>query len=65
MSDTSCENCGNVIRAKLPKASAPVTFTACPRCGHKLKQPVTIGQHAEGDEGKPPRVYESLVEGND
>lgn len=57
---TTCENCGyNIAKAT---GTAPTTYTACPRCGHKLKAPVTVGEHKEGDEGKPPRVYESLVD---
>ena len=55
----TCSKCGYPI-SDHPVARGTMTLEVCPKCGHKLDAPVTLGRPLEGE--TKPVVYESIVE---
>jgi predicted nucleic acid-binding Zn-ribbon protein len=61
MNDAECMNCGYAFLNESMMVSR--TFHACPKCGHHLDPPVTVGMTDESTDAARP--YKSIVETKD
>lgn len=57
-----CPNCGHDVASTPNKLKRPMVLHICPRCGHKLDQPVTLPGSLPESEGNPVRERKTLLD---
>jgi endogenous inhibitor of DNA gyrase (YacG/DUF329 family) len=57
-----CPNCGHDVKSTPNHNKRPVMLLICPRCGHKLPEPVTLPGTIPEGEGNPVRERKTLLD---